>query len=446
MTIATMSSVQAQSVVGVGLNNFTQTAIPSTLGGNAALVAGREYSMALKPDGTVIGWGRSGEGRSQAPDTTPKILALSAGIYHSLGLTRAGEVCGWGLNGNGILSIPNDLGRAFAVAAGGYHSLALRRDGTVAGWGFAGDRRTTPPATLVDVIAIDAGRDHSIALKSGGGVVAWGVNDKGQCDVPAGLSSVIAIAAGENHSLALREDGTVAAWGANSAGQCNIPAGMVGVVAVSAGAEHSLALLVDGTVRAWGDNSKGQLNIAGADCTGIAAGGYHSLVAKGGPLITRQPLGKSVRAGSAVTLRAEVAGEGSSFQWQLNGNDIAGAVSDHLSIDKVTPSSEGLYSVKITNDKGTAISSSASLVVRPKFKAALPQDVGGGRMRLRFMDESGVQAGLADLARHKVEASEDLQHWEVMKWPAYLSAGHLCLDDLDAAIHARRFYRLAEKF
>jgi hypothetical protein len=374
------------------------------------------------------------------------VVALSAGTYHTLALKQDGTVTGWGFPGSGILNVPAGLSEVLAVAAGGYHSLAVKRDGTVVGWGYGGNGRTVAPATLTDVIAIGAGRDHSVALKSDGTVVAWGLNDLNQTVVPAGLGEVIALSAGENHTLALRANGTVVAWGLNTSGQCNVPGTLSGVVAVSAGAQHSLALKSDGTIVSWGSNANGQRNLSGNTYRAIAAGGFHSLAVKGaGPLITGQPLSRTVLAGEAVSFTVTATGNGLGYQWQFNGADLPGQTGASLMIGAADREHAGVYTVRVSNGSGSASSANAVLIVRGLQQLAAPQVLGGGVLRLVFGDVHGDAISAPNAGRYQVEVSPDLEEWTVLDLPLQLVNGRLQLDDPNAAGQSQRFYRVREK-
>ncbi|MCP3057703.1 hypothetical protein LXT21_02815 [Myxococcus sp. K38C18041901] len=219
------------------------------------VLAGRNHSLALRPDGTVWAWGDNTHGQlgHGAPWDSPRPVRV------------------WKLSSIGALGV------------GENHSLALKADGTVWTWGQnnqgqLGDGSvTTRPVPLVvpeltNVVAIAAGFSHSLALKADGTVWAWGLNAAGQLGdgtntrrlVPVqvqGLSGVVAIAAGNVHSLALTADGRLGngaeamslvpvAWSA--------PTGSP-VVSISAGTDHSVATRADGSVLSWGSSALGQL-------------------------------------------------------------------------------------------------------------------------------------------------------------------------------------------
>src|SRR5205823_2397776 len=117
-------------------------------------------------------------------------------------------------------------------------------------------------------------------------------------------SGVAKLAVGAHHVLALRDDGSVWSWGLNAYGEVGdgttndrTSAGQVGglgagsdVVALAAGAYHSLVARSDGSVLAWGENGEGQLGdgtytnrsapgpVPGlSGVTALSGGSFHSL-------------------------------------------------------------------------------------------------------------------------------------------------------------------------
>lgn len=82
------------------------------------------------------------------------------------------------------------------------------------------------------------------------------------------------------------------------------------------------------------------------------------------PVITLQPLDTNGLAGDSVSFAVEATGsEPLAYQWQLNGTNVNGAVTNALNLDAITVRAGGLYSVIISNLAGVVISSNATLVV-----------------------------------------------------------------------------------
>jgi hypothetical protein len=82
------------------------------------------------------------------------------------------------------------------------------------------------------------------------------------------------------------------------------------------------------------------------------------------PMITDQPDSISVPEGGTATFELEGNGDPDpTFQWRKNGVDIPGATDSTLTINSVTPSDAGTYSVVVTNSAGSATSDDATLTV-----------------------------------------------------------------------------------
>ncbi|HVM47833.1 MAG TPA: LamG-like jellyroll fold domain-containing protein [Candidatus Acidoferrum sp.] len=400
-----------------------QVHVPATLTNAVAIAAGGDHSVALKADGTVAAWGGpNNAGQTNAPAGLSNVVAVAAGASHSLALKADGTVAAWGLNISGQASVPALLTNVVAVSAGSNHSIALRADGKVFAWGGNTAGQTNVPASLTDVVAIAAGAMHSVALRSDGTVVAWGSSTYGQTNVPSGLSNVIALGAGAFHSLAVKGDGTVVAWGAGTSsmpstfpnlGQSYIPPAATNMVAASGGQAHTLALAGDGppffvaqplsraafsgrrtVFRAqasgvlpfsyqWqlnGTNAaeatrqllavdpatnSGSYTVVITNVLGAATSSVAVLnVVNSAPFVAVQPVGQPVYLGTQASLQVTADGSAPfSYQWRLDGTNIAGATGSTLLINHLVLSDAGGYSVVISNAFGAVSSAKATVPV-----------------------------------------------------------------------------------
>src|SRR5215475_2450405 len=82
------------------------------------------------------------------------------------------------------------------------------------------------------------------------------------------------------------------------------------------------------------------------------------------PVITMQPASQSVVAGASATFSVTATGTAPlSYQWRLNGTNIAGGTAPSLTLTNIQTGQAGNYSVAVTNLVGFAISSNALLTV-----------------------------------------------------------------------------------
>jgi hypothetical protein len=279
-----VATVEGDTIVSWGRNEFGEGTPPVGLGKVRALAAGDGFTMALKSDGTVAAWGRNDGGQTNVPAGLTGVKAIAAGGYHALALKSDGTVVAWGANNVGQSSIPADLTGVQAITAGNDFSAALKSDGTFVEWGSNARGQFSEAHRTTRFKAIAAGQFHVLAVKSDGTVVAWGDNGEGRTAIPPGLAGVRTVAAHWFQGIALKEDGTVVSWGWRDSSMHTKD--LTAVRAIAAGFGHTMVLKSDGTVVAWaiGDDSApdGQASVP-AGLTGvkaIAAGFRHSVVLK----------------------------------------------------------------------------------------------------------------------------------------------------------------------
>jgi uncharacterized repeat protein (TIGR01451 family) len=269
----TVGLKQDGTVVAVGDNSSGQLNVSSWTN-IKAVAAGYNYTAGLKEDGTVVAVG-SIDG--QAVSSWTNIKAFAAGNDHMVGLKEDGTVVavGRGYNNFGQLDV-SAWTNIKAIAAGGYHTVGLKEDGTVVavGWNNFGQLDVS---SLTNIKAVAAGFYHTVGLKEDGTVVVvGGDNNYGQMDVSA-WTNIKAIAAGGYHTVGLKEDGTVVAVGWDVYDQLAVSS-WTNIKAIAAGGFHTVGLKEDGTVVAVGWNENGQLAVSSwMNITAVAAGFYHSV-------------------------------------------------------------------------------------------------------------------------------------------------------------------------
>lgn len=82
------------------------------------------------------------------------------------------------------------------------------------------------------------------------------------------------------------------------------------------------------------------------------------------PTIVTQPISRTPAEGTQVSLTVTATGLGSlTYQWQVNGQNIPGAIFSTLVLSAVRPSVNGNYRVIVGNPYGTSISTEATVAV-----------------------------------------------------------------------------------
>ena len=90
------------------------------------------------------------------------------------------------------------------------------------------------------------------------------------------------------------------------------------------------------------------------------------------PAIAVQPVGRTISTGAALALSATVQGGlPISFQWQLNGTNVAGALTPSLVIPGITLQQGGGYTLIATNSAGSVTSLVAQVTVVPNSLPAI---------------------------------------------------------------------------
>ena len=396
--------------------DYIPMTVPPGLSNVVAISAGWAHWLALLKNGHVVSWGRNYWGEGTVPRDLTNATAVAAGEDHSLALRGDGTVVGFGYGLSGETTPPAHLTDAVAIAAGNSFSLALRKNGTVIGWGWNDYGQTSIPSGLTNVVAIAAGGDHGLALTSDGRVMIWG----DQTNVPPDLTNAVAIATSRGHNVALRRDGTVLVWTDSSDAE-TVPTGLTNVVSVSGGGWqggwHSVALRSDSSPFIWdspkadqtaftGQNVRLDIqavgippvtyqwqrhgtNIPGAISSSLVlcnvdldnSDDYEVTVTDGRgsigrtfglsvidsvPFAVAQPTDQTAIVTKPVTFKIEANGSWPlSFQWRFNGQPIAGATNSSLTLSGVNLGDEGSYSVDVSNEFGSFISSNVTLAVSP---------------------------------------------------------------------------------
>lgn len=113
------------------------------------------------------------------------------------------------------------------------------------------------------------------------------------------------------------------------------------------------------------------------------------------PIITAQPISLEVPEGGGALFRVAARGEGPlGYQWCLDGDPLPGATRPELRIAQVYRDQAGLYTVRVSDGRGTILSEEAALTlatdptVTPTRVEAVPGP--GGSIRLAWPTRPGA--------------------------------------------------------
>jgi len=255
----------------LGVGNRTNRSSPVQVGNitDWSLIGGGEFhSLAIKTDRTLWAWGRNsygqlGQGNRTHRSSPVQVGSLTDWRYISAGgkeftlaIKTDGTLWSWGKNTHGELGQGNRTYRSSPVqvgsltdwkyiSAGEEYSLAIKTDGTLWSWGInthgqlgVGNRthRSSPVqvGSLTDWRYIsDGGGWHTLATKTDGTLWSWGrnsygglgLNDKTHRSSPVQVGSLTNwenISTGDTHSISTKTDGTLWSWGENAKGQLGL--------------------------------------------------------------------------------------------------------------------------------------------------------------------------------------------------------------------------------
>ena len=282
--------------------------------------------------------------------------------------------------------------------------LAMQKDGKILAAGYSANFSTTNLWVLARYTtngALDAsfgtngkmvaliGRSgfgefpEALAVQADGKILFGGVHSNlcivlrfhpnGSIDTSFGINGQVLTQTGTRasscRSLALQRDGKIVAagfaygatYGAFSVvryqpdGSRDATFGIDGLVTTSVGYANDVVLQPNGGILVGGEIGSGNFGL-------LRYLGDPVLTEP--PVITLQPASQTVAVGAMVTFTVTATGTAPYYySWQFNGGDIEGATNSILSLTNVSLSAEGSYSVSVSNDFGSTLSSNAVLNV-----------------------------------------------------------------------------------
>ncbi len=234
------------TVVAVGSNEYGQCNV-SGWRNIIAVAAGEYYTVGLKTDGTVVAVGRN-EKYCCNVQSWRGIVEISAGMDYTVGLNTDGNLEDVGGRNDFNWFNPSARSGNASVIAAEWDVIGIRPDGTVAS---TCKRVQEKIKDWKDIIAIATDNMHGesvLGLKADGTVVY----SEADCD----WENVISIAMGERReAFGLKADGTVLLKN-NSCRTQTLE--WQDIIAITAGWYHTVGLKADGTVVAVGRDGDGQ--------------------------------------------------------------------------------------------------------------------------------------------------------------------------------------------
>ncbi|MGA2692858.1 MAG: immunoglobulin domain-containing protein [Opitutaceae bacterium] len=166
----------------------------------------------------------------------------------------------------------------------------------------------------------------------------------------------VAVDSGGNLYVADSENGTIRKI--SSAGVVTTLAGETGSFATANGTGSAALFDVPEGIAV---DSSGNLYVSNELGNSISKG---SAAAVAAPTITQQPSSQTVPAGSGVSFSVVATGSPApTYQWNLAGEAIPGAIDSSYSIASAAAGDAGIYTVTVTNSAGSVTSNAATLTV-----------------------------------------------------------------------------------
>ncbi|MDO8539231.1 MAG: immunoglobulin domain-containing protein [Opitutaceae bacterium] len=211
--------------------------------------------------------------------------------------------------------------------------------------------------TINSLTAADAG-DYTVTICTAGGVVtsapATLTFSNSAAPVITSQPQGASVTAGQTWSLIVAASGAPAPtyqWLKDGVAVAGATSGTLSLTNITAAAAGSYTVLVSNSAGSVTSNVA-VVSLTSAPPTGTA------------PVITTQPLGAMVTAGSTATLTVGASGSPTpTYQWRKDGVDVAGATSATLVLANITAAAAGSYTVLVSNSAGSAVSTAAVIAL-----------------------------------------------------------------------------------
>ncbi|MBG86142.1 MAG: hypothetical protein CMO80_04490 [Verrucomicrobiales bacterium] len=163
------------------------------------------------------------------------------------------------------------------------------------------------------------------------------------------------------------------------------------------------------------------------------------------PQVTSHPQSLTAPVGGTVEFTVAFNGTPQLFiLWFHNGTLLASETSSTLRIENLIPAHAGDYHAVIVNSEGSATTTTARLDVIAAAQLGTPTKVQPDRFQIIFNLPGQTALSASDAARFRVEASTDMQNWNLLPADLTESAGALMLEDQVESTSKAKFYRVTE--
>lgn len=248
--------------IGLGVSSPDDINVPTQIGNSLdwrSVSVGSYYSLAIKNDGSLWAWGANNSGNIGVGTiynnvSTPIQIGVEtnwdkviAGYDFSLAIKVDGSLWAWGANTNGQLGngtttdsyVPIQVGSDndwSKVASGEGFSLAIKNNGTLWAWGANWLGQFGNGTNFNSLVPIQIGEDTDwkniftmaatvFGLKENNSIWGWGNNGNGQLgngstsasNIPLLISSVSwsDVSVGVFHVIGIQENGSFYSWGSD---------------------------------------------------------------------------------------------------------------------------------------------------------------------------------------------------------------------------------------
>ncbi|MBI2929054.1 MAG: immunoglobulin domain-containing protein [Verrucomicrobia bacterium] len=158
-------------------------------------------------------------------------------------------------------------------------------------------------------------------------------------------------------------------------------------------------------------SQSGSYTVVVSNVAGSATSSAATLTVNVLPSITTQPASQTVNEGVNVTFSVAASGTAPlSYQWKKDNVNIAGATGATLTLNAVTPSQSGSYTVVVSNVAGSSASTAATLTVQQPFEVKL-------RFAASAILNGHFKCSLTGPinSSYIIWASSDLVHWTAVQ-------------------------------